>query len=97
VTLGDDEIEAWGIAQRRKAGIRILGVGLVLLVPALVWLVAYMSWDSNAPITRIKVVGGIAVAIGGLLALAGAVTIARAKHRPGDPPIPIATARERDR
>jgi hypothetical protein len=87
-----DEV-AWMRRQRYVAGLRVLGVGLLILVPATVWLLAYANWDSNAPVTRIKVVGGVTIAIGGLLALAGLVMLLRARSRQDDDPIPPATAR----
>jgi len=65
-----------------------------VLVPCLVWLTAYLNWDSAAPITRIKVVGGVGAAIGALIGLAGVLTLAR-RHAPDR--IPTATARETER
>jgi nitrate reductase gamma subunit len=90
----EDEIVVWARRQRRNAGLRVSGIGLLVLVPSLVWLLAYMDWDSASPVTRIKVVGGVAVAVGGSLVLAGLVMLWRSRIDPEQ--IPTATARTRE-
>jgi hypothetical protein len=93
--LDDDElIEAWSRRERMRAGYRLLGIGALIFVPCFGWLVAFANWDSNAPVTRIKVVGGVASLIGGLLMLAGIVTLIRGRKMPEV--IPRAQARHRD-
>lgn len=91
---GDAEIDDWALQQRRRAGWRIIGVGVVVAVPALVWLFVYFNWDTDAPITRIKVVGGVATAIGMMLVVAGSAMLWKAR-RPPRPEIPEAVARQR--
>ena len=91
---GDAEIDDWALQQRRRAGWRIVGVGAAVFVPALIWLVAYFNWDTDAPVTRIKVVGGVATAIGMLLVIAGFAMLWNARKRPL-PEIPEAVARMR--
>ena len=91
---GDEYIDDWAWQQRRKGGLRLVAVGAAILVPALIWLIAYFNWDSDEPVTRIKAIGGITVTIGALILLAGLVTLWRARKRPM-PEVPEAVARER--
>jgi hypothetical protein len=86
----DDDLELWALQQRRSAGLRIAAVGELIWVPAMIWLVIYVNWDTSAPVTRIKVVGGTAVAIGLALTIAGFIMIVRARRRP----LPAAIARK---
>lgn len=91
--VDDDDVELWAHQQRRSAGLRIAAVGHLIWVPAILWLVVYANWDTNVPVTRIKLVGGTVVAIGLTLAIAGFVMIGRARRRP----LPAAIARKPQR
>ena len=88
--VDDDDIELWALHQRRRAGLRIAAVGQLVFAPTLIWLLVYLNWDSTAPVTRVKVVGGVAIVIGLLLTIAGFITIVRARSRP----LPTAIARD---
>ena len=88
--VDDEDVELWALQQRRGAGLRIAAVGYLVWVPAMLWLVVYANWDTHAPVTRIKLVGGATIAIGLALTIAGLITIRRARRRP----LPAAIARK---
>ena len=74
----DDDPEAWLARSNRRAALRVLVVGLLVLVPSSIWLGLYHDWDrSTAPITRIKATGAIVIAIGAILTVAGIVMLLR--------------------
>jgi hypothetical protein len=77
----EGEAEAWMWRQKRRAALRILIVGLVVMIPSAIWLVAYIDYDVvDSPITRIRLIGGCFTTIGALLAITGGVLLARARR-----------------
>jgi hypothetical protein len=75
----EGEAEAWMLREKRRAALRILFVGLLVLIPSGIWLATYMDYDPSGEITRVRVVGGCAVAIGALLTVAGILLFARVR------------------
>jgi hypothetical protein len=87
-----NEIDAWTVSQRRAAALRLLGSGLVLLVPAAAWLGFGVDWDAERLISRDRAMAAMIGVIGACLAVVGAYSLTRV--RVGiDPAVPTATAR----
>lgn len=74
----DDSPEAWMATSRLRNALRLLGVGLAALVGGAIWAGAY--WNSGvgaSPISYVRVVSVLVIAIGGGMTIAGAVLLAR--------------------
>jgi hypothetical protein len=78
---GDLEPEVWMARAQRKAALRVVVVGLVVLILAGVWVFAYFNAEAGAgsPITRTRIVGLTACAIGALMVLVGVFMYVRAR------------------
>jgi len=79
-----DDPELWGIRQRRKGGMRVIGAAVATLLFAALWLFLAESTDSHAIMVKRRLVALGAGATGIALLVAGLVMLARAK-RPLDP------------
>jgi hypothetical protein len=89
----EDDERAWLLREKKKAALRILIVGLLIMTPASIWLAVYHDWDlPDSPISRIRVVGFCAIAVGACLASAGVILMLRVRKL-GQ--LPKATAREK--
>jgi hypothetical protein len=78
---GEDDALEWMFQEKRRGARRILVVGVLVLVPSIVWLVSYFNSAVGAsPFTYVRVVGGLAVAIGSSLTIAGAILFTRVRR-----------------
>lgn len=82
----EEDPDEWIARMRRMSALRVFGVGLAVVLVIGAWLAVYVNWEGPAPVTRVKVVGGIAVAIGGCLMVAGLVMWVRARRYRSDFP-----------
>jgi hypothetical protein len=74
----EDDPELWLARSNRRAALRVLVVGLLVLVPSSIWLGFYHDWDlSTSPVTRVKATASIAIVIGAILTVAGIVMLLR--------------------
>jgi len=78
-----DDAEVWMAKAKRRAALRVLFAGLLVLLPSAFWFIVYSDWDAgmpgSSPITRVRVVGICVMAIGALMSIAGAVMLARSR------------------
>lgn len=86
-----DEIGQFTVGQRRRAGLRLIAVGLVAIAPAVAFALYTGTLSSEPPYTRWRIFSGLLALVGAILTALGAVTLARA--RAGiDPAVPAARA-----
>ncbi len=85
----DDDPEAWMRATKRRGALRVLVIGLALLVAGGAWALHYWGWAvGGSPLTYTRVVAVLVLGIGGSLAIAGGVMLARVRRI--EPPLPVA-------
>jgi hypothetical protein len=87
-----DEIAAWTLGHRRGVGLRLLGVGLLVLLPAGLVFATYPDLESER-FGRVQVFAVVSAVIGASLCIAGILGLLRA--RVGiEPAVPSARVRK---
>ena len=89
-----NEIDAWTVSQRRATALRLLGAGLLLLLPPVAYLALVVDWQAAEVITRDRAVALMLGVIGACLTVVGVHALAGVR-RGIDPAVPTATVRHR--
>jgi hypothetical protein len=89
-----NEIDAWTVSQRRATALRLLGAGLVLLLPPAAYLALIVDWADAEVITRDRAFAVMLGVIGTCLTVVGVHALAGVR-RGIDPAVPTATVRPR--
>ena len=89
-----NEIDAWTVSQRRATALRLLGAGLLLLLPPAAYLALNVVWAYAEVITRDRAFAVMLGVIGACLTVVGVHALAGVR-RGIDPAVPTATVRPR--
>lgn len=89
-----NEIDAWTVSQRWATALRLLGAGLVLLLPPAAYLALIVDWADAEVITRDRAFAVMLGVIGTCLTVVGVHALAGVR-RGIDPAVPTATVRPR--
>ena len=89
-----NEIDAWTVSQRRGTALRLLGAGLLLLMPPAAYLALIVDWAYAEVITRDRAFAVMLGVIGACLTVVGVHALAGVR-RGIDPAVPTATVRPR--
>lgn len=85
-----NEIDAWTVSQRRATALRLLGAGLVLLLPTVAYLALVVDWQAAEVITRDRAFALMLGVIGACLTAVGVHALVGVR-RGIDPAVPTAT------
>ena len=89
-----NEIDAWTVSQRRATALRLLGAGLLLLLPPAAYRALIVDWADAEVITRDRAFAVMLGVIGTCLTVVGVHALAGVR-RGIDPAVPTATVRPR--